>query len=223
MQLCVDMTIKRKGLDLALKLKVTFLVPQNNYFIRVTYIFLQCSEYCKCTEQISTQAIWNSLWIIQWTMIHKRKGIFCRASCVFFTCELVLATIDNEIVIVLIFLVPWLHTQLKAGLHILLSLLLRISKVNTVWTVWAWGSRIRPYLGRGPMILQPRLILLTPRFSNGEFCAECLFFCRRRFCLVYKWRAKKGKHRFAWKNMRVGSYNNYYSLTYNMCSAYKGL
>jgi hypothetical protein len=46
MQLCVDMTIERKGLDLVLKLKVTLWFHKINYFIRVTYIFLQCSEYC---------------------------------------------------------------------------------------------------------------------------------------------------------------------------------
>jgi hypothetical protein len=47
MQLCVDMTIKRKGLyRFSIKTESNFLVPQNNSFIRVTYIFLQCSEYC---------------------------------------------------------------------------------------------------------------------------------------------------------------------------------
>jgi hypothetical protein len=39
---------------------------------------------------------------------------FCRASCVFVTCELVLATIDTEIVVVLIFLVIWLRILFKS-------------------------------------------------------------------------------------------------------------
>ena len=65
-------------------------------------------------------------------MIHKRKRILCRASCVFFTCELISATIDNEIVIVLIYMLGSMSSHfLKAGLRILPSQLLRISHVNT--------------------------------------------------------------------------------------------